>query len=867
MSFVKTSRDGAVQAAGEAALEGAVGEVAAKVAAKGKELVEGAKPDLADDLPIFEEKAITSAIPKGAVSSFVGGVAGKIGSAIARKLGGSNNLELELASSDRLDVRQFSVQERMSSLFQIDLVALSENPSIDFDEVVGQPARFALDTGTHAREWTGICNHIELMRVAPDGMSTYRVSLVPTLWLLTQRKNYRMFQQISEPDIVLTILAEWNIEPRKQYDAAAYKKRKYRVQYAESDFTFISRMLEDVGIAYYFEQTAEGTKLVLSDAAHANPKRDGLLSFMDDTTHVQNVGMKFVTAVRMSQQVRPGKVTLRDHDYRRPPSYKLMATASGGRGIEEKLERFHYVPGAFLFGTDQGEATPTADDRGKARTDEKEAALLAQKRLEAQRGSARVCTFETNAHDLAPGVVMGFEGHPHAAIADGKTLLVTESSLSGTDRGEWSHRCTARGTDIPFRPDQETPRPTVNGVESATVVGPAGEEIHTDEFGRVRVHFHWDRESKMDQNSSCWIHVSQPWGGAGYGGSSLPRIGQEVLVDFLGGDPDRPVIVGRVYTGLQKTPYKLPENKTQSGWKSNSTGGGGGYNELMFEDAQGKELLRMQAEKDLTKLVKNDESVNIGNDRTKSVGHDDTHTVGNDRSRVVGNNESVTIGVNQTITVGANQTTTVGGDRKVTVTGSQVVTVLGEGGIPACLTDVTGGYEVTASKTVRVSAPEKITLECQGSSITLEPGKITIKAGGNAEIVLDANALMKSNAGTEVFLDANAKVHSSGNSEVFLDANAKMNSSGNSQVFLDANALLQASGGGQTLCDANVSCSGTKATIASTAGGGAEFTADAEMSGANVSISGAAKVGIAAPAVSSAAAGTNEITGSVVKIN
>ncbi|MDC0747902.1 type VI secretion system Vgr family protein [Polyangium mundeleinium] len=865
MSFVKTSKDEAVQEAGEAALEGAVGAATAKVSGKGRELIRGATSSIAEDLPFFEEKAITSNIAKQAVSAFVGGAA-----AVAGKLVGTNNCEIELASKDHLDVRQFEVRERISSLFQITITALSKNPSIDFDEVVGQPARFALATGAFTREWTGLCNHIELVRVAPDGMSTYQISVVPTLWLLTQRRNYRMFQQVSEPEIVLQILAEWNIAPKKQYDAGAYKKRKYRVQYAESDFTFISRMLEDAGIAYYFEQTDEGTKLVLSDAAHTNPAREGALTFADDTSSVRDVGIKFVTAVRMSQQVKPGKVTLRDHDYRRPPSYKLLASASGGSDIEEKLERYHYVPGAFLFGTDQGESTPVADDKGKARTDEKEAAVLAQKCLDAHRGSARVCTFETNAHDLAPGVVMSFEGHPHAAIGDGKPLLVIESSLRGTDQGEWTHRCAARGTDVPFRPDQETPRPTVNGVESATVVGPSGEEIHTDEFGRVRVHFHWDRESKMDEKSSCWIHVSQPWGGAGYGGSSLPRIGQEVLVDFLGGDPDRPVIVGRVYTGLQKTPYKLPENKTQSGWKSNSTGGGGGYNELMFEDAAGKELLRMQAEKDLNKLVKNDESVNIGNDRTKSIGHDDTLTVGNDRSRQVGNNESVTIGVNQSVTIGSNHTTTVGGDQKNTVTGSQFNTVLGQpkqGGFNGSHTDITGHYKMTASDTSFMSAPNKITLECQGSSITLEPGKITIKAGDNAHIVLDANALMKSSSGTEVFLDANAKVHSSGNSEMFLDTNAKMHSSGNSQVFLDANALLQASGGGQTLCDANVSSTGKVATVASTDGAGAQFTADATMSGTNVNISGGAKVSIAAPAINSSAAGTNEITGGVVKIN
>src|SRR5262249_42052966 len=157
--------------------------------------------------------------------------------------------------------------------------------------------------------------------------------------------------------------------------------------------------------------------------------------------------------------------------------------------------------------------------------------------------------------------------------------LVVESQIDGVLDRSFSHHVEARSADRPYHPPIVTPRPKVNGVESATVVGPPGEEIHTDEFGRVRVQFHWDREGKLDDNSSCWIHSSQPWGGAGYGGVNLPRVGQEVLVDFLGGDPDRPVIVGRVYTNLQKVPYKLPANKTQSGWKSNSTNNTGGYNE------------------------------------------------------------------------------------------------------------------------------------------------------------------------------------------------------------------------------------------------------------------------------------------------
>jgi type VI secretion system secreted protein VgrG len=250
--------------------------------------------------------------------------------------------------------------------------------------------------------------------------------------------------------------------------------------------------------------------------------------------------------------------------------------------------------------------------------------------------------------------------HPHRTLADGTRHLVTASRIEGVLDAEWSHHVEVRSAAEPYLPELKTAKPKVQGVESATVVGPAGEEIHTDEFARARVQFHWDREGTRDERSSCWIPVSQPWGGAGYGGTTLPRIGQEVLVDFLGGDPDRPMIVGRVYTNLQKTPYKLPDNKTQSGLKSNSTGGSGGYNELMFEDSGGQELVRMQAQKDHQVLVKNDEAHTVGGNRSRAVGGNEDVTIGQNRTKNVAQNEQHVIGMNHSVTVGVNRSTQVG---------------------------------------------------------------------------------------------------------------------------------------------------------------------------------------------------------------
>jgi type VI secretion system secreted protein VgrG len=639
-------------------------------------------------------------------------------------------LAVSVASGDDLDIRHFQVVERMNELFEIAIDALCENPDIDFEAVVGQPMSFTVRKGVEGldvRTWTGICSHIEQVAAEERGLSTYKLVLVPVLWLLTQRRNHRMFQVQSEVDIARKLLGEWSISTEESL-SGTYKKRKYRVQYGESDFTFLCRMLEDAGISFYFKTDDGETKLVLHDTPQRNARRALPIAFRD---HPTDANREHVTAVRIGRSIRPGKYTVRDHDYRRSPAYDLRSSAKAAGGVEEALEQFEYSPGAFLYESDSGGATPVADDRGRYRTDEKEASALSLRRLDAKRGPARTVTFETNTLDLGPGTTLSFLDHPKSELAPSKALLVTRISLRGERNGTWACTCEAVSAEVSYRPALATPKPTTNGVESATVVGPSGEEIHTDEFGRVRVHFHWDRESKMNETSSCWIHTSQPWGGSGFGGTNLPRIGQEVLVDFIGGDPDRPVIVGRVYTNLQKTPYKLPDNKTQSGMQSRSSPGGGGdnYNELMFEDQKGKELVRMQAEKDLTKLVKHDEAVTIGHDREKQVGHDDALTVGHDRTRTVVHDETVGIGNDRTRLVGNNESVTVGNSRSKSVAVNEALFV-----------GVNQNEQVGANRSVQVGANHSETI---GANMSLSVGmaKTETVALASAETVGLAKAL------------------------------------------------------------------------------------------------------------------------------
>jgi len=584
------------------------------------------------------------------------------GSAAVALVSAQRNLGVQVASGDALDVRSFRVEESLSELFSIKLRVVSANHDVALDAVVGGPATLEIHGGqrevSRDRSWTGICREFQQVRAEPDGLSTYELEIVPTLWLFTQRRNHRIFQQMSELDIVEALLGEWGISYRKEI-GAAFAPRDYRVQYGESDYTFLCRMLEDIGVTFWFAGGDGGSELVLGDAPQLSSPRATSLQFKDQPTAADR---DHVTRVAIKQRITPGGFTVRDYDTRLPAEFPLLAGASAGGGsVESRLEQFVYAPGAFLFsGAERGD-TPSADDRGAARSSERAASELASRRLDAARGDRVAVGFDTTANDLAPGVVFSIAEHPRADLS--QPLLVASSRHEGTHDGAWTHACEARLASSPYRPSLVTPRPKVSGVETATVVGPAGDEIHVDEFGRVRVHFHWDRESKRNEKSSSWLPVSQPWGGAGYGGTNLPRIGQEVVVDFLGGDPDRPVVTGRIYTNLQRTPYKLPENKTQSGWKSCSTNQTGGYNELMFEDLSGKELVRMQAEKNLDKLVKNDESVVIGHDRTKLVKHDDRLTVEHDRRKNVDHDETTRVGNDRRELVEHDERIVIGNDR------------------------------------------------------------------------------------------------------------------------------------------------------------------------------------------------------------
>lgn len=633
-------------------------------------------------------------------------------------------LTFRVTGAEPLDVREFKVEEPIGQLFTVRLTVVSANADLDLEGLVGESAIFDV---AGRRAWHGVVRSFQQLRAEPNGLSTYRIVMVPKVWLLTQRRNHRIFQRMTEPTIVMQLLAQWQIPFQPRLDLASYAKRDYRVQYAESDFAFLSRMLEDAGITYWFETVGDQSVLILADSVAAGEQHMPI-EYVDDASAVPPGN--FATSVTVTRELRPGKYTVRDVDFRLASNHPLVATSiTAPKSIEEQLESFHYVPGAFLF-EGQGDGTPTADDKLAARSSEREAQLLAQRRLEAKRSEARLYSFRTSALELRPGTRVCVTGHPRSDLGTDHPILLTSTSLEGTATGRWTMQCEARPASVPYRPALNTPKPKVSGVETATVVGAEGDEIHTDEFGRVRVHFHWDRLSNRNDDSSCWIPVSQPWAGTGFGGINLPRVGQEVVVDFLGGDPDRPMVVGRVYTSPEPVPFKLPENKTQSGWKSNSTNQTGGYNEIMFEDLAGKELFRVQAEKDLHKLVKHDEESTVLHDRTRDVRNNEDVTIGRNRSHKVVGNERIHVGRNQQVTVGINRATSIGLIDSTIVGETYVMTVQppSEGGPPAKNPeDEMPNVETTAVTTILAKDGTIILDTGKGARIVLVEDRILIE--------------------------------------------------------------------------------------------------------------------------------------------
>jgi type VI secretion system secreted protein VgrG len=688
--------------------------------------------------------------------------------------------------------RSMHVLEQLGEPFQFELEVLSDDANLKPTDVLGEPVTVSLQVGSALRHFNGFAT--TFVRLGTLGeFFHYRLTLRPWLWFLSRTTNCRIFQKLNVPDIIKKVFRDHGFSDFQEQLSGEYEPKEFLVQYRETDLHFVRRLMEHEGIYFFFKHSAASHTLVMADsiAAHSPTPFYSELRFVPPDKN-RDAHLDYVNAWESVSEVETGAYALTDYDFEKPRVPLEVLRKFTVKHAHSEYETFDF-PGTY-----------------KETAEGSRYALIRLEELHANRTRAEG---EANARGLLVGSLFTLAEHPVPAVnrdylvISCNALIRSHQLESGTaDPGEvFRCRFTAIEGDRAFRPPRVTLKPVVQGAQTARVVGKAGEEIWTDPYGRVKLQFPWDRKSPGNEESSCWVRVAQVWAGTDFGAIHIPRMGQEVIVEFLEGDPDRPIVTGRVYNFDNMPPYDLPMNQTQSGIKSRSTIGGNqdNCNEIRFEDLKGSELFFMQAEKDHTTEVKNNQSTNVVKNRSASVGGSDSVSVG--------------------------------GDRSVAVTGDLTVTV--EGG-QSKLT-VTGKHNVDATDTIEIQAPTHIKLTVGSSSILIEPTTITLQAGGGAKLVLDANAFALSKGGSSILLDAKACVTANDGSAILLDANALTQSSGGSEVLLDAAG--------------NASVGGLKVSL--DGGGGGKL--DLEATGAT----------LAGPKISSAAVGVNEITGGVVKIN
>jgi type VI secretion system secreted protein VgrG len=518
-------------------------------------------------------------------------------------------------------------RESISRPFVFHLDLLSENPSIAYDRIVGQRVGITIEAPDESqRNWNGFVSRF--VQAGSDYRFThYRAEIVPWLWFLTRTADCRIFQNMTVPDIIVKIFRDLGFNDFRNALQGSFEPREYCVQYRETDFNFVSRLMEQYGIFYFFEHEADRHTLVIANDSSAYKT-----CARNETVRVNYapgglVDEDVITAWNVEQELRTGKCSLTDYNFETPSS-SLLVTEPSIIHVDgnSKYEIYDY-PGTYLKKA-QGEN-------------------LAKVRMQEEESISKVASGSGGCYGFAAGYKFNLDGYYRTDMNEAYLLTEVQhiatvggSYVSGEASGEnYSNHFKCIPAKVPYRPDRMTPKPFVQGPQTAVVVGKAGEEIWVDKYGRVKVQFHWDREGKKDENSSCWVRVAQAWAGKNWGAMWIPRIGQEVIVDFLEGDPDQPIITGRVYNAEEMPPYTLPDNQTRSTFKSRSTKGGGSanYNEIRFEDKMGSEQIFVNAEKDMDLRVENDSREFVGNDRSLIV-------KGNQKEKVEGDLHSETIG-------------------------------------------------------------------------------------------------------------------------------------------------------------------------------------------------------------------------------
>ena len=570
---------------------------------------------------------------------------------------------------DELHFRELRGQENISQLFSLDVEMLSESESIDPKALLGKNATIEIETQGGGRRFIdGIVTRFG-MQGQDHRHYAYKARLSPWLWLATRKSDFRIFQNLNVPDIVEQVLGVYG-HPMQRKLTRAYRSWDYCVQYNESDCDFVSRLMEHEGIYYHFAHAMGEHTLVLCDdiiASHgALPGGESIPFYPPEKAAAGD--QENIHAWQLEQEIKPGRHYIDDYDFKKPRA-ELSHMRRDPPGHAHDGHETYEWPGGY---TEYGDGDAYIRVRLKQ-------GLTGHSRVRGQschRALATGYTFslynyprgDQNRQYLITGLSYHLKENPRvSAVAPGAKGSAAE------DGSFQRYELQAQPTSLAFTPPRTTPKPRTTGPQTAVVVGPAGEEIWTDEYGRIKVQFHWDRLGSKDQNSSCWIRVATNWAGPGFGAISIPRIGHEVVVDFLNGEADYPSVTGCVYNAANMPPWALPANATQSGIKTRSSKGGaagagmkngpGDANAIRFEDKAGQEQLWLHAQKDQLTEVENDEDKWVGNDRRKTIDRDETSVIHRDRTETVDRDETITVHNNRTERVDHNEKISIGDNR------------------------------------------------------------------------------------------------------------------------------------------------------------------------------------------------------------
>ncbi len=713
---------------------------------------------------------------------------------------------------DEFEVLRFRGTEGLSQLYRFEIELGCAATQVEFNGIVGKPAVLSINTDYGTRWFHGLIARFELTGQQEDRIY-FRAELVPSVWLLSHRHGCHIFQNKTVPEIIADVLERGGI-PSDRYTLdvqRTYKPRVYCVKYRETDLNFICRLMEEEGIRYYFQQTAEAHTLIMTDGpatAYTPITGDPKLPYQIPTG--LRVEEEHVFAYRLSQSVRSGAVVLNDFFFENP---KLNLEGASDCGRDTDLEFFDF-PGEYseqstgvelatlraeefeagrTIGVGQSNSPrmcaglkfeltehPNGVDgeylitsvchEGKQSTAQTSTAQLGRSGLlDANVQSSLLAARQdqdSNIRNLAEALLQiisrmkSGDATANRALTNwlyhagqvsrdqGSTALATGGSPVGAmalpnllddlaqagivehDAPVYQCRFECIPAAITYRPARVTPWPQMRGTQTARVVGPQSEEIYTDEYGRIKVQFSWDRQGKHDENSSCWIRVSQSMAGGGYGSLFLPRVGQEVVVDFLEGNPDEPLVVGRVYNADHMPPYKLPDEKTKSVIKSHTSKGGGGNNEIRFEDLKDKEQLFIQAQRQMDTRVKANHYHTVGASYELHVGSDKGDEAVGEYRQLIKEHKQVHVEGELRTHVAKDESRTIDGMVSLKVGGTCSVDVgrdMVEKFGAAHKHEVAMNYALKALG-VKIEGSTGIELKCGGSSIVLTPGAIFISA-------------------------------------------------------------------------------------------------------------------------------------------